>query len=133
MKKSTMMKAAHEIAKHLVIRTGNYQIALSFALKYVWTKAKAGKKRMGDMAIMFAVDKLTRSEEERNSLTKVDGLGYIPMWIAKKNLDAFDITLIQTSMTTAEVVKETEKAVDVCFHTDRHVDVYMWVPKSVIK
>lgn len=132
MKKSVMMKAAHKIAKEIVYKTKNYSIALSFSMKYVWNAAKRGKKRMGDMALMFAVQNLTTSKAERESIAHIDGLGYIPAWVAQKNLDSFQLTLVQNYKTSAKVIKETEKAVDVCFTTAKGIDVYMWCPKSVI-
>lgn len=127
-----MMKAAHKIAKEIVYKTKNYSIALSFSMKYVWNAAKRGKKRMGDMALMFAVQNLTTSKAERESIAHIDGLGYIPAWVAQKNLDSFQLTLVQNYKTSAKVIKETEKAVDVCFTTAKGIDVYMWCPKSVI-
>ena len=132
MKKSVMMKAAHKIAKEIVYKTKNYSIALSFAMKYVWNAAKNGKKRFGDVAIMFATQNLTTTKAERESIAYVEDVGYIPAWVAQNNLDSFQLTLVQNYKTGAKVIKETEKAVDVCFTTAKGIDVYMWCPKSVI-
>lgn len=131
MKKSVMMKAAHKIAKEIVYKTDNYSIALSFAMKYVWNAAKRGKKRMGDMALMFAVQNLTTSKAERESIAHIDGLGYIPAWIAEKNLQNQELFVVKSYLNSAYVERETEKAVDICFNTDMG-KVWMWCPKSVI-
>ncbi|WP_260252900.1 hypothetical protein [Limosilactobacillus fermentum] len=42
MTKKALMTAAHKMAKKLVEKTGNYMIALKFALKQIWAMVKAG-------------------------------------------------------------------------------------------
>ncbi|MCH4010612.1 hypothetical protein [Furfurilactobacillus sp.] len=61
------MRSAHKIAKEIVDECGDYQIALSFALKEVWRQVKTyDKKRFGDVAIMSAAFKLMTPKQDKN-------------------------------------------------------------------
>ena len=62
MTKRNMMKAAHAIAQELVDEVGDYQIALSIALKEVWRQVKLyDKKRFGDLAVLTAAQQIGRA------------------------------------------------------------------------
>lgn len=132
MKKTTLMKSAHQIARIIVNQVGDYQIALSMAMKYMWQKASYGKKRMGAMAIEYAAYYICTPKAERESIAEIDGMGFVPRWIAQNNLSHEEYIAVRDYKTSAYVVKETEKAVDICFNTDMG-SVWMWCPKSVIK
>lgn len=124
MKKTVMMRTAHRLARVIVAKTGNYQIALSFALKYVWKRAKAGKKVFGRNAMYFAIENLTTSPAPKN----VFG---VPAWIIEKNLSQDEAYAVLNETNSTAVVRETEKAELVKFDTE-YGYVQMWTPKSVL-
>lgn len=68
MTKRNMMKTAHAIAQEIVDEVGDYQIALSIALKEVWRQVKLyDKKRFGDVAVLTAAQRChtkTRSQRQ---------------------------------------------------------------------
>jgi hypothetical protein len=132
MTKKHLMKSAHKIAKGINKVVGNYQIALSIALKEVWRQVKLyEKKRFGSMAIENAIDRLTETKEEKES--KNYSFGIIPNWIMQKNLTNQQLMALNTA-TVADmaVVRETEKAKQFAWTTDFGM-VTMWAPKSVLK
>lgn len=126
MTKKTLMKTAHRIAKEIVNFVGDYQIALSFAMKYVWNAAKHGKKRFGDLAMINAIVKLTTPK--KTAKESVDG---VPAWIIRKNLDQNEAYAVLNECEGSSVIRETEKAILVKFQTP-YGNVEMWSPKSVL-
>lgn len=126
MKKATLMKSAHKIAKEIVDEYGDYQIALSFALKEVWRQVKTyDKKRFGDVAIMSAAFKLMTPKQDKNR----NYFG-VPDWILSENLNNEEYSAMQYA-TSMSVERETLKAELVSFDTD-FGNITTWVPKSVL-
>lgn len=126
MKKATLMKSAHKIAKEIVDEYGDYQIALSFALKEVWRQVKTyDKKRFGDVAIMSAAFKLMTPKQNKNR----NYFG-VPDWILSENLSNEEYSAMQYA-TSMSVERETLKAELVSFDTD-FGNITTWVPKSVL-
>lgn len=124
MKKSTLMKSAHRIAREIETEYGNYSIALSFALKEVWRQVKLyNKKRFGEMAIISAAVRLTAP--------KIDSVYGVPTWIIRKNLSQSEYQAVVSVAYDMVVVRETEKAELVKFETE-YGDITMWTPKSVL-
>lgn len=127
MTKHNMMKAAHSIARESVDEVGDYQIALSIALKEVWRQAKLyGKKRFGDVAVLTASQRLVTPKEDRNA-----NIYGVPTWIIKKNLSQDEASAVLSRTAGMSIVRETEKAQLVRFDTD-FGNVEMWTPKSVL-
>lgn len=119
------MKTAHKIAKQIAGAYGNYSIALSFALKYVWRAVKQyGKKRFGQTATMNAVINLTTKKAPQN----VDG---VPAWLIRKNLSQDEAYAVLNENEGSKTVRETEKAKLIRFSTP-YGAVEMWAPKSVL-
>lgn len=122
-----MMRYAHQLAKLLVEQTGNYQIALSFALKEVWRQVKLyDKKRFTKNSIMSAYVRLI--QPRRNSSQNIFG---VPAWIINKNLTNEEAYAVLNECDSMKVVRETEKAQLVEFSTN-YGRVKMWTPKSVL-
>ncbi|WP_434716693.1 hypothetical protein [Lacticaseibacillus paracasei] len=127
MTKRNMMKAAHAIAKEIVEEVGDYQIALSIALKEVWRQVKLyGKKRFGDVAVLTASQRLVTPKQDRNA-----NIYGVPAWIIKKNLSQDEASAVLSRTAGISIVRETEKAQLVRFDTD-FGNVEMWTPKSVL-
>lgn len=127
MTKRNMMKYAHQLAKLLVEQTGDYQIALSFALKEVWRQVKLyDKKRFTKNSIMSAYVRLR--QPRRNNTRNVFG---VPAWIIRKNLTNEEAYAVLNECDSMKVVRETEKAQLVEFDTN-YGRVRMWTPKSVL-
>jgi len=125
MKKATLMKSAHRLAKELVPFTENYSIALSFALKEVWRQVKLyDKKRFGEVAIINAASRMTTPKH-------ADDVFGVPDWILSKNLDNDEYYAVTSCANEMNVERETEKAELVSFSTD-YGHVTVWVPKSVL-
>lgn len=55
----------------------------------------------------------------------------IPAWILRKNLNGYDYDAVLSNFTRAEVIRETEKAIDFRIVTELG-STFCWVPKSVI-
>ena len=124
MKKATLMKSAHRLAKEIAPEFGNYSIALSFALKEVWRQVKLyDKKRFGEVAIISAAARLTTPK-------KADNVFGVPTWILRENLDQDELYAVSLA-NQMEVRRETAKAELVAFDTD-YGFVTVWVPKSVL-
>ena len=67
MKKQHIFKTAHKIAKGIVKEVGNYQIALSLALKEVYRQIKLyDKKRFGNEAVESAIYRLGTAQEVKD-------------------------------------------------------------------
>lgn len=127
MTKRNMMRYAHELAKLLVAHTGDYQIALSFALKEVWRQVKLyDKKRFTKNSIMSAYARLR--QPRRKSVQNIFG---IPTWLIRKNLTNAEAYAVLNECYNMKVVRETEKAQLVEFSTN-YGRVRMWTPKSVL-
>jgi len=130
MTKRNMMKYAHQLAKKLVERTKNYQIALSLALKEVWRQVKLyNKKRFTKYSLATAYDRLVQPQMTgKNKEADVFG---VPEWIIRKNLDVNEACAVINECDSMSVVRETEKAQLVKFSTN-YGYVTMWTPKSVL-
>lgn len=124
MKQAKVMEVSHKVAKELVKKTGNYMIALKFAMKYVWGIVRKGKMRIGAKIIERIVSTLSRPRVEPNT----DG---VPHWIIEKNLSQEEAYAVRCECYKTKVMKETEKAVNVMFCTN-YGNVFMWCPKSVL-
>lgn len=127
MTKRNIMKAAHAIAQEIVDEVGDYQIALSIALKEVWRQVKLyDKKRFGDVAVLTAAQRLVTPKRDHNA--NVYG---VPAWIIMKNLRQDEADAVIGHTASISIVRETEKAQLIRFDTDfGHIE--MWTPKSVL-
>lgn len=126
MTKKNMMKHAHQLAKMLVEKTGDYQIALSFALKEIWRQVKKyNKKRFTKYSIATAYDL------HRDKFTAQADVFGVPAWIIEKNLSRDEAYAVLNEVRSMEVVRETAKAQLVKFNTN-YGNVTMWTPKSVL-
>lgn len=121
-----MMKAANQIAKEIVHATGDYRIAMSFALKEVWRQVKLyNKKRFGDVAILTAAQRLTTKK-----VSKPANVYGVPFWFLSENLDQQELQAIELS-NGVQVKRETTKAELLAFDTDFGT-ITLWTPKSII-
>ena len=130
MTKKQMMIQAHKMAKKLVEKTGNYAIALSFALKKIWAMVKAGRKRMSESAFKGAIYDLTRKPYNGPAFFWFGKMG-IPEWLMAKNLNQSENQGAHLAY-SVYAKRETAKAVLVEFETD-FGNIDMWAPKSVVK
>ena len=127
MTKRNMMKTAHAIAQEIVDEVGDYQIALSIALKEVWRQVKLyDKKRFGDVAVLTAAQRLVTPKRDHNA--NVYG---VPAWIIVKNLRQDEADAVIGHTASISIVRETEKAQLIRFDTD-FGGIEMWTPKSVL-
>lgn len=134
MSRKMIMTNAHRIAKLIVREIGDYEIALSLALKNVWHAIKTwNKKRFTKESLASAAHYLTTPNYVRRNI-KIATSYYegIPLWIMENNLTPSEYSALMCDGVEPKIVKETEKAVDFEFITDFGV-IYMWCPKSVYK
>ena len=142
-----VMQASHLVAKYFVARTGNYQIALSFALREVWAKAKRVDRRnarvtsRGDLdqvkelsAKQFAIEILGDYKIHRKFPKFVFG---VPAWLIEKNRLGGYASSIEFDSVASQVLQETDKAFKIEFTIDDlarnyHDKLSVWVPKSVM-
>lgn len=123
-KQQKVMEVSHKVAKQLVKKTGDYMIALTYAMKYVWGMVRKGKMRIGVKTIQRIVYTLSHPRVKPN----IDG---IPMWIIENNLDDQEVSAIKVGSPVVKQLAETAKAIKVVFETD-FGNIYMWCPKSVL-
>ncbi|MEK1411294.1 hypothetical protein HCZ18_08090 [Limosilactobacillus fermentum] len=130
MTKRQMMIQAHKLAKKLVTKTGNYAIALKFALKKIWAMVKAGRKRMSESALKGAIYDLTHKPYNGPAFFWFGKMG-IPEWLMAKNLNQSENQGAHLAY-SIYAKRETTKAVLINFTTD-FGNITMWAPKSVVK
>lgn len=130
MTKKQMMVKAHKMAKKLVEKTGNYMIALKFALKQIWAMVKAGRKRMSESAFNHAIYELTHKPYEGPKFFWSGKQG-VPEWLMQKNLSQAEYDGAHQAY-SVYASRETAKAVLINFDTD-FGKITMWAPKSVVK
>lgn len=133
MTKRHIFKTAHKIAKEIVREVGDYQIALSIALKEIYRQIKLyNKKRFGQEAVYNAIYRLTTSKEERYIINNYTS--GIPNWFLTQNLSSQEYYAVQMAGPgDVYQVKETEKAVRLCFIAEGYGTATLWVPKSLYK
>lgn len=130
MTKKNMMRYAHKLAKKLVKKTEDYQMALSLALKEIWRQVKLyDKKRFTKYSLETAYDRITQPQMSFKEQT-ADVYG-VPAWIINKNLNNDEAYSVLNECENMNVVRETEKAKLVEFITS-YGSIEMWTPKSVI-
>jgi len=134
MEKANIMKTAHKIAKAFLLRVKDYSIALSFALKLVWsdlTKVwtpKAIQDFLDDCRETF-----NAGIDRSNNVETVDGdfeNAEIPAWLISKNLTFEQQSAVKESYSRT-IKRETAKAVLFAFDTVYGI-VELWTPKSVL-
>ena len=130
MTKKQMMIQAHKMAKKLVAKTGNYMIALKFALKQIWAMVKAGRKRMSESAFKGAIYDLTHKPYNGPAFFWFGKMG-IPEWLMAKNLNQAENQGAHLAY-SIHAKRETAKALLVEFETE-FGNIDMWAPKSVVK
>lgn len=130
MTKKALMTAAHKLASKLVAKTGNYAIALKFALKQIWAMVKNGRKRMSESSFNHAVYELTHKPYNGPKFFWSGKQG-VPEWLMKKNLSQAEYDGAHQAY-SVYASRETAKAVLVNFDTD-FGKITMWAPKSVVK
>ncbi|WP_304057698.1 hypothetical protein [Levilactobacillus namurensis] len=139
-RRSRIMKDAHIIAKKIVNNAGSYQVALSFALKFVYAfradrkAARVAKANGKQYRLKF--DGMIYDEATRYFEPKM--VAGVPAWAIRKDFmhaSAHDIIWFTTA---TKQVAETEKAVQIEFTTanpkehgyiDHHTT---WVAKSIM-
>ena len=129
-----LMTKAHRIAKHIKIRTKDYSIALSFALKLVWADLT---KEWNFRQIAEYFEASLETYNQAVAPTKVvnnDETDYskaiIPSWLIMKNLTQHERSAVNEAYNqVAKVI--TAKAVLFQFDTP-YGNVEMWAPKSVL-
>lgn len=133
MTKKNIMRYAHQLAKKLVEKTENYQIALSMALKEIWRQVKTyNKKRFTKYSIATAYDRIGNSNYHKMISSNISNDVYgVPSWIIEKNLNNNEAYAVLNECDAMTVVRETEKAQLVEFVTN-HGKISMWTPKSVL-
>jgi len=134
MSRKMIMINAHRIAKLIVKEIGDYEIALSLALKNVWHAIKTwNKKRFTKESLTSAAHYLTTPNYVRKNI-KIATSYYegIPLWIMENNLLPTQFQILMSNAVSPKISKETEKAIDFEFDTDSGI-IYMWCPKSVYK
>lgn len=127
MKKSTMFVKAHEIARQINEKVGNYMIAFKIALKQVWKIVKEGRKRMPQSTIDYTVYDLTH-KPYTGPIYKCG----VPDWILSQKFDHQELSAIWNYTYDEHINKETAKAVLIEFVTD-FGKLFTWCPKSVFK
>lgn len=134
MEKANIMKTAHEIAKAILVRVKEYSIALSFALKLVWSDLS---KVWTPKAIQDFLDSCRETFnagiDRSNNVETVDGdfeNAEIPAWIISKNLTFEQQSAVKESYSRT-IKRETAKAVLFAFDTAYGI-VELWTPKSVL-
>lgn len=131
MTKKNMMRYAHKLAKKLVEKTEDYQMALSLALKEIWRQVKLyDKKRFTKYSLATAFLRLTEPQFSFKEEAASDVFG-VPAWIINKNLSSDQSYAVLNECDNMSVVRETEKAQLVEFSTN-YGNVEMWTPKSVL-
>jgi len=133
-----IMQDAHIVAKMIANLCGNYQVAMSFALKFVYAyRAKrAAVKATGDKVAMYSFKSLEAAAYEEFTPESVNG---VPTWAIRKDFSRCSADDILFYTIGFEVIKETEKAVQVKFDTvnpdeNGYVDHHTtWVAKSIAK
>lgn len=122
----SIMISAHTIADMISNLVGDYQIAMSIALKFVYACRKSGKS--GDRAIELAAYNAFMPES----------VAGVPAWAIKHDFVPSSADDILFYTINSEITKETEKAVQVDFETvnpdeDGYVDHHTtWVAKSIM-
>src|SRR5690625_2766390 len=130
MTKRNMMRYAHKIAKGIVGEVGDYQIALSLALKEIWRQVKLyDKKRFTKYSIATACDRI--KQPQMKGYGKQEDVFGVPAWIIRKSLSNDEAYAVLNESDNMNVVRETEKAQLVEFFTN-YGKVTMWTPKSVL-
>lgn len=114
--RKVIMIEAHKIAKGLVGFTGDYNLALSQALKEIWKKDRLGQQIYTGPSYVW--DK--------------DGSLGVPEWVIKRNLSDFGYESIMQALIKIEVERKSEKATLLNFKTD-FGDFKVWSPKSVLR
>ena len=127
MKRSTMFRAAHKLAKSIVDKTENYRMAMSYALKLIWKMAKDYRVRVTDSNIRHMAYELTHKPYTGPQYK--DG---VPDWIIDQHFNEQESQAIWNNSFNSHVKKETEKAVLIQFDTD-YGYLFTWCPKSVYK
>lgn len=123
-KRRTTMISAHNVAKLIVTMVGDYQIAMSIALKFVYKCKKEGN-------ILHATD------EARKAFTPKSVAG-VPAWAIRKDFGHASADDILFFTINFETIKETDKAVQISFdtknpHENGYVDHHKaWVAKSIL-
>ena len=97
-----------------------------------WEYAKYAAAKMGGKAYQYMSPALRKAwavlKKANNTTLK---LSDIPAWIINKNLTVDGRYGVRYHFDSLEVIRETEKAVLITFHTSLD-DYNMWCPKSVI-
>lgn len=131
--RKNIMKAAHRYAKQYIALVGNYAIALKIALKLVWKYRKM--KQAGEIK-----DAWLASHEAAFIYRemKPEYVAGVPAWAIEKDLYRSDASRVLFYTEKTEVVKETEKALQIQFQTYEPEDEYrttrtIWVAKSIMQ
>lgn len=133
MTKRNMMRYAHQLAKLLVKQTGDYHIALSFALKEIWRQVKLyDRKRFTKYSIRTAYDRIGNPNYRKMVNKKENEHVFgVPAWVIKRNLTPDESYAVLNEANSMTTVRETEKAKLVKFDTN-YGFIEVWTPKSVL-
>ena len=119
-----LFNKAHQLAKAINNKVGNYHIAFSIALKNLWSlKKKFNKKVITWRQVLKASVYLTTPKAVKN-------ICGVPAWFINKNLQEEERYAI-TEAYGANIKRETAKAVLISFDTP-YGYINLWTPKSII-
>lgn len=133
--KKRLMKNAHKIAKEIVNLVGDYSIAMSFALKFVYKYNKIVKKLIAEKGISGyfypAIETAARNE------FKPESVAGVPAWAIEKDFSGASVQDILFFTIDSQIIKETEKAVQISFDTKNPKENFIdhhktWVAKSIL-
>lgn len=133
--KKRLMKNAHKVAKEIVSLVGNYSIALSFALKFVYKYNKIVKKLIAEKGIsgyFYPAIKVAARNE-----FKPESVAGVPAWAIEKDFSRASVQDILFFTIDSQIIKETEKAIQINFDTknpkENFIDHHQtWVAKSIL-
>lgn len=137
-KTSLVMQASHQVAKRIYSSTNDYGIALSFAMKAVWSLAKdlEAHNAKGKNFIEPSVEVYYQHaiKKFRHCFDRPRFVFGIPAWIIFENLHGSDLKNVIRHSTSAKQVRETEKAIKMAFSVEDATKpvVEVWVPKSIL-
>lgn len=125
-RRRSIMISAHNVADMINNLVGDYQIAMSIALKFVYAYRNSDTREYGDV------------ESAAYHEFMPESVAGVPAWAIKHDFVASSADDILFYTTNSTITKETEKAIQIEFETvnpdeDGYVDHHTtWVAKSIM-
>lgn len=136
-RRSHIMHDAHMVAKFIVNAVGDYQIAMSLALKFVY-KFRAEKKAAKDAHDAVKLTQLGEIWTAAPRAFEPEFVAGVPAWAIKKDFSQAGAQDVLFFTVETKIVKKTEKAVQVEFSTKNPKEhgfidhPTTWVAKSIM-